>query len=38
LVRLGRRDEARLALQPFAEGAFGDYRKREATRLLDQLE
>jgi hypothetical protein len=38
LLRLGRRDEARAALAPFADGAFGDYRKREARRLLDALD
>lgn len=37
LVRLGRRDEAREALAPFADGAHGDYRKREARKLLDTL-
>jgi len=37
LVRLGRRDDARKALAPFASGAFGGYRQREATELLDAL-
>jgi RNA polymerase sigma-70 factor, ECF subfamily len=37
LLRLGRKDEAREALAPFADGAHGDYRKREAKRLLDTL-
>jgi TolA-binding protein len=38
LVRLGRRDEARAALQPFADGTFGGYRQSEARQLLDALE
>lgn len=38
LVRLGRRDEAREALAPFADGSFGGYRRREARGLLDALE
>ncbi|HEY8073789.1 MAG TPA: hypothetical protein VIF62_06765 [Labilithrix sp.] len=38
LVRLGRRDEARAALRPFADGAFGTYRQSEARQLLDALE
>lgn len=37
LLRLGRRDEAKEALAPFADGAFGDYRKREAKKLLRAL-
>jgi hypothetical protein len=37
LVRLDRRAEARLALEPFAQGAFGPYRVREAQALLDAL-
>ncbi|MBN8615263.1 MAG: hypothetical protein J0L92_31995 [Deltaproteobacteria bacterium] len=37
LVRLGRRDEAREALAPFAEGRFGRYREREATALIEAL-
>jgi hypothetical protein len=37
LVRLGRRDEARLALDPFARGAAGSYRQSEAQSLLDEL-
>lgn len=37
LVRLGRTDEARRALQPFATGAFGGYRRAEAQSLLDVL-
>lgn len=38
LIRLGRRDEGKTALRPFADGAYGDYRKREASRLLDALD
>jgi hypothetical protein len=38
LIRLGRRDEAREALRPFAEGAHGDYRRDEAARLIDALD
>jgi hypothetical protein len=38
LVRLGRNDEARAALRPFADGAFGGYRQAEARELLDALE
>ncbi len=37
LVRLGRTDAARSALQPFADGAYGDFRRREARELLDAL-
>jgi hypothetical protein len=37
LVRLDRNAEARTALEPFARGAFGAYRKREATELLEAL-
>jgi hypothetical protein len=37
LVRLGRVDEARGALQPFASGRYGGYRAREARELLDAL-
>jgi len=37
LVRLERKAEARTALEPFARGAFGAYRKREATELLEAL-
>jgi hypothetical protein len=37
LVRLERKAEARKALEPFARGAFGDYRKREASELLEVL-
>jgi hypothetical protein len=38
LVRLGRSAEARSALQPFAHGAYGDYRRAEARALLAKLE
>lgn len=37
LVRLGRHDEARAALAPFAAGSYGEYRKTEAQALLDGL-
>jgi len=37
LVRLGRRQEARSALEPFANGAYGDYRKAEASALLERF-
>jgi hypothetical protein len=37
LVRLGRTAEARRALQPFADGAFGGYRRAEAQSLIDAL-
>lgn len=37
LVRLGRHDEAQKSLAPFANGDFGDYRKKDAQRLLDAL-
>jgi hypothetical protein len=38
LVRIGRHREAAAALTPFAEGAFGDYRRADARALLDALE
>ena len=38
LLRLGRRDEARAALRPFAAGALGGYRQREAATLIDWSE
>lgn len=38
LVRLGRVDEARAALQPFATGREGSYRQREASNLLRALD
>jgi hypothetical protein len=37
LVRLERRAAARAALEPFARGAFGGVRQRDASRLLDAL-
>lgn len=37
LVRLGRIAEARTALEPFASGRMGGYRKAEATALLERL-
>ena len=37
LVRLGRNQEARRALEPFANGAYGSYRKLEASALLDRI-
>lgn len=37
LIRLGRRAEAVEALQPFADGTYGSYRRREATELLGAL-
>ncbi len=38
LLRLGRRDEARAALRPFAAGELGGYRQREASTLIDWTE
>jgi len=37
LVRLGRSDEARDALAPFADGRHGEYRQREAAALIEAL-
>jgi hypothetical protein len=37
LVRAGRTPEAKAALQPFAEGRHGGYRRAEAQALLDAL-
>ena len=37
LVRLGRTQEARRALEPFAGGAYGSYRRLEATALLNRI-
>jgi hypothetical protein len=37
LVRLGRKAEAATALEPFARGEYGGYRKTEATSLLEGL-
>lgn len=36
LVRLGRTDEARRALEPFARGDYGTYRRVQAQKLLGQ--
>lgn len=37
LIRLGRHDEARAALAPFAAGSSGEYRQAEARALLDGI-
>jgi hypothetical protein len=37
LVRLGRHEEARAALSPFAAGSHGEYRQAEAQALLNGL-
>jgi len=37
LVRLGRNAEARGALEPFANGSYGGYRKAEAAALLERM-
>jgi hypothetical protein len=37
LVRLGRKTEARAALEPFAAGKYGSYRQSEARALLDAM-
>ena len=37
LVRLGRRAEAKAALEPFADGRYGSYRQKDARALLDAL-
>ncbi len=37
LIRLGRKDEAKAALAPFADGTMGGYRQREARELLDAM-
>lgn len=37
LARLGRNEEARAALEPFASGAMGGYRKDEASSLIERL-
>jgi hypothetical protein len=37
LVRLGSTDEARAALEPFADGRYGTYRRTEASDLLSAL-
>ncbi|MBK9259362.1 MAG: hypothetical protein IPM54_05945 [Polyangiaceae bacterium] len=38
LVRLGRKAEAQRALEPFAAGAYGGYRKAEARSLVDAMQ
>jgi hypothetical protein len=38
LVRLGRRAEAREALRPFADGAYGAYRREDARALLASID
>lgn len=35
LWKLGRKDEAKQALEPFARGVYGDYRRDEARRMLE---
>ena len=37
LVRLRRFEQARSALQPFADGRYGSYRQHEASELLETL-
>jgi hypothetical protein len=37
LVRLARNEEARRALEPFARGEFGGYRRDDAARLLESV-
>lgn len=37
LVRLGRTDDAKRALQPFARGEYGGYRREEANRLIESM-
>jgi hypothetical protein len=37
LIRLGRNAEARTALEPFANGSYGGYRKDEASALLERI-
>lgn len=36
-IKVGDRDAARRLLQPFADGAYGGYRRTEAQRLLEAL-
>jgi hypothetical protein len=38
LARLGRTAQAREALRPFADGAYGDYRRAEARALLEAMD
>ncbi|WP_437805493.1 tetratricopeptide repeat protein [Sorangium sp. So ce1078] len=37
LVRLGHKDEAQRALEPFAQGAFGGYRQAESRSLIEAM-
>ncbi|WP_437933159.1 tetratricopeptide repeat protein [Sorangium sp. So ce341] len=37
LVRLGRKDEAQRALEPFAQGSFGGYRQAESRSLIEAM-
>ncbi|WP_437963293.1 hypothetical protein WMF04_26595 [Sorangium sp. So ce260] len=37
LARLGRKDEAQRALEPFAQGAFGGYRQAESRSLIEAM-
>lgn len=37
-ARIGRNDDARRSLQPFADGSLGDYRSADARALLDALD
>lgn len=36
-IKLGDQGRARAALRPFADGAYGDYRKREAEQLIEAM-
>jgi hypothetical protein len=38
LVRLGRMEEAKIALAPFADAPVGDYRQREARLLVEAID
>jgi hypothetical protein len=37
LARLGRREEAMRALEPFAAGEYGEYRREDARRIIENL-
>jgi hypothetical protein len=37
LIRLGKEADARAALEPFARGEYGEYRRADAHRLLESL-
>jgi TolA-binding protein len=37
LVRLGQKQEAQRALEPFARGSYGTYRQAQAQKLLDEI-